>query len=171
MEVVFDQIKTNRPLTHFTMKSWHQLMTRHQETVTGLRVEGGRVIRVQVTFERKGVCKLHSNNPKRFDGIVHEYCPPEHVQSEMDRLLDYHRDIDKKHISTHVEAAWLHHRFVRTHPFEDGPDLRSPFTSSTIRNELPLAAIQPAGKIHQAALVDGMVFLGANASIRSCQPG
>ena len=105
MEVVFDQIKTNRPLTHFTMKSWHQLMTRHQETVTGLRVEGGRVIRVQVTFERKGVCKLHSNNPKRFDGIVHEYCPPEHVQSEMDRLLDYHRDIDKKHISTHVEAV------------------------------------------------------------------
>ena len=97
-------------------------LLQDQETVTGLRVEGGRVIRVQVTFERKGVCKLHSNKPKRFDGIVHDYCPPEHVQSEMDRLLDYYRDIDKKHISTHVEAAWLHHRFVRTHPFQDGPE-------------------------------------------------
>ena len=120
MEVVFDQIKSDRPLSHFTLKSWHQLLTRHQATVPALRVEGGRLTRVQVPFERKGEYKLHPNNPRRQDGVVHEYCPPEHVQSEMDRLIEYHRDINKKHLPTHVEAAWLHHRFVRTHPFQDG---------------------------------------------------
>ena len=158
MEVVFDQIKTNRPLTHFTMKSWHQLLTRHQETVTGLRVEGGRVICVQVTFERKGVCKLHSNNPKRFDGIVHEYCPPEHVQSEMDRLLDYHRDIDKKHISTHVEAAWLHHRFVRTHPFQDGNGRMSRLLIAYVylkRWEIPPIITAEGKSAYTAALENG----------------
>ena len=83
-------------------------MTRHQETFAGLRVEGGRVKRVRVTFERKGEYKLHPYNPRRQDGIVHEYCPPEHVQSELDRLLDCHRDIEKKNLPTYVESAWLH---------------------------------------------------------------
>ncbi len=120
MEVVFDQIKSDRPLSHFTLKSWHQLLTRHQATVPALRVEGDRVTRVQVPFERKGEYKLHPNNPRRQDGVVHEYCPPEHVQSEMDRLIEYYQDIYKRDLPTHVEAAWLHHRFVRTHPFQDG---------------------------------------------------
>lgn len=119
IEVVFDQSKHNRPLSHVTLKSCHQLLMRHQETATGLRVEGNRVKRV-VAFERNGEHKLHPNNPRRRDGIVQQYCPPEHIQTEMDCLLDYHRDIEKKLVATHVKAGWLHHRFVRTHPFQDG---------------------------------------------------
>lgn len=120
LEMVFDDIKDDKPLSDYNIKSWHQLLTRHQHTVTGLRVEQGRLRRVQVPFERKGQYKLQPNNPRRQDGVVHEYCPPEHVQSEMDRLFDLYADIRQQNLPTEVEAAWLHHRFVRTHPFQDG---------------------------------------------------
>ena len=39
----------------------------------------------------------------------------------MDRLLEMHHSgtVDRD-LPTDVEAAWLHHRFVRIHPFQDG---------------------------------------------------
>ena len=120
LEMVFDDIKDDKPLTHYTLRSWHQLLTRHQRTVAGFRVIDGRRQRVELPFERKGQYKLRSNNPHRQDGIVHEYCPPGQVQAEMERLLGLYAAIRKQDVPTHVEAGWLHHRFVRTHPFQDG---------------------------------------------------
>ena len=121
LELIFDDIKDNKPLTHYTIKSWHQLLTRHQATVTALLAdERGRTQRVQRPFTNKGQYKTQSNNPRRPDGVVHEYCPPEHVQAEMDRFLALYREIRERNLPTHVEAGWLHHRFVRTHPFRDG---------------------------------------------------
>ena len=69
---------------------------------------------------RRGEWKIRPNNPRRADGHVHEYCPPEQVQTEIDRFLafhDGHRGLD---LAPEVEAAWLHHEFVRIHPFHDG---------------------------------------------------
>ena len=120
LEVVFDDIKHNKPLGHFAVKSWHQLLTRHQKTVTGLATIDGKPRRVQRPFKLKGQYKIQPNNPVRHDGVIHEYCPPEHVQSELDRLFGLYADIRQQHLPTQVEAAWLHHRFVRTHPFQDG---------------------------------------------------
>lgn len=82
--MVFEDIAGGRPLSGCLVKSWHQLLARHQKTVAGLTA-GGR--RVQVEFKRKGVWKLRPNNPRRPDGVMHEYCPPEHVQAEMDRFF------------------------------------------------------------------------------------
>ena len=104
-------------LTQHKIKSWHQLLTRHQETVTGLTPTGRRV---QVPFREKGRWKVISNNPRRPDGVVHQYCPPEQVQSEMDRFIALHKGIEAAGYPVEVEAAWMHHRFVRTHPFRDG---------------------------------------------------
>ena len=57
----------------------------------------------------------------RADGTVHEYCPPEHTASEMERLIAMHRGHGRDGaIPAPVEAAWLRHRFVQIHPFEDG---------------------------------------------------
>ncbi|MCY4154116.1 MAG: Fic family protein [Gammaproteobacteria bacterium] len=120
IEMIFKDIKNDKPLTHYVIKSWHQLLTRHQATVTGLRIVNNQVERVQVPFECKGQYKIHPNNPRRQDGVVHEYCPPEHTQAEMDRFFTIYTDIRKRNLPTHVEAGWLHHRFVRTHPFQDG---------------------------------------------------
>lgn len=55
----------------------------------------------------------------RPDGIVHEYCPPEQVVSEMERLVEMHNQ-HLEIVAPEVEAAWLHHRFTQTHPFQDG---------------------------------------------------
>ena len=115
--MVFEDIAGGRSLSGYQVKSWHQLLTRHQKTVTGLTLDGRRV---QVEFERKGVWKIRPNNPTRPDGVIHEYCPPEHVQAEMDRFFAMYGAIRPKGYPVEVEAAWLHHRFVRTHPFQDG---------------------------------------------------
>ena len=121
LELIFDDIKDNKPLTHHTVKSWHQLLTRNQATVTVLLADSrGQTQREQRPFTTKGQYKTQSNNPKRRDGIVHEYCPPEHVQAEMDNFLALYQEIRERNLPTHVEAGWLHHRFVRTHPFQDG---------------------------------------------------
>ena len=120
LERVAGDIRDGRPLTHSTVKRWHSLITRHQKTVTGIARIGGQLQRVQVPFERKGEYKIRENNPRRQDGVVFEYCPPAHVQSEMDRLFSLYSDIRKQDLPAYVEAAWLHHRFVRTHPFQDG---------------------------------------------------
>ena len=117
LHVLFDDIAQGRPLTLHTIKTWHQLLTRHQETVTGLTLDGRKV---EVRFTEKGRWKDRSNNPRRPDGVVHQYCPPEQVQQEMDRFIELHGEIRDAGYPTEVEAAWMHHRFVRTHPFRDG---------------------------------------------------
>ena len=68
----------------------------------------------------KGKYKVRPNNPITLSGDLHEYCPPEQVRSEMDRLLAMHEAHMDQGTPTEVEAAWLHHRFVQIHPFQDG---------------------------------------------------
>ena len=46
--------------------------------------------------------------------------PPEHVHSEMDNLIRMHGEHAAKNIAPEVSAAWLHHRFIQIHPFQDG---------------------------------------------------
>lgn len=116
-DMMFDDVASGRPLSAWMIKSWHQMLVRHQRFVVG-RDMMGRL--VQIPFERKGVWKVMPNNPTRDDGVVHQYCPPEHVDSEIERLLTIHRDEVAGRYPVNVEAAWLHHRFVRTHPFQDG---------------------------------------------------
>ena len=120
-EMLWQDVAERRPLTASMLKSWHALLTRHQETVTGLNIIDGRIRKVRVPFVRKGVWKIASNNPRRPDGVVHQYCPPEHVEAEMDRFfVIYNEEVAPRPYPVEVEAAWLHHRFVRTHPFQDG---------------------------------------------------
>lgn len=145
LDLVFATIKGERPLSHAVLAEWHALLTRHQDTVTGLTLEGSRV---QVEFKEKGVYKTRPNNPRRPDGVIHEYCPPEHCRSEMDRLFDLYDDIQAQKYPVAVEAAWLHHRFVRTHPFRDGNGrmARLLMAYAYIRQSLPPPVITAAGR-------------------------
>ena len=115
VELVFEAASGRRPPSHHALKNWHQLLTRHQQYAPAVR-EG---LRVGVPLLR-GDYKMRPNNPHRRDGVVHEYCPPVQTGSEMDRLLEMHRAHRDRALPTEVEAAWLHHRFVRIHPFQDG---------------------------------------------------
>ena len=116
LEMVFATVKNERPISNHIIKEWHALMTRHQETAAGIDPFGSRI---QISL-RRGEYKIRPNNPRRPDGVVHEYCPPEQVQSEMDRFLEFHRGHESLALVPEVEAAWLHHEFVRIHPFQDG---------------------------------------------------
>ena len=108
-------IEKSRPLTKWFAQSLHQAITRNQPTYQTFDQFGAR-------FEaelHRGEFKRLPNNPTRHDGVVHEYCPPEQVVSELDNLLELYDSYN--HIKHPLAvAAWLHHRFTQIHPFEDG---------------------------------------------------
>jgi Fic family protein len=116
LEGVFEFVKQKRQLSTSYIKQLHQSLTRHQETVEA--IDGlGRVIEVPLL---RGDWKRQPNSPTRPNGGLHEYCPPEHVASEMDRLVALHLDHADKKVPPQIESAWLHHRFTQIHPFQDG---------------------------------------------------
>jgi Fic family protein len=116
LEGLFAFVKGDRELTAGYVKELHASLLRHQETIKVVDQFGE-------IFEKKlerGTYKISPNNPTRPDGSIHEYCPPEHVAAEMDRVIALRREHLTKGIPPEVEAAWLHHVFTQTHPFEDG---------------------------------------------------
>jgi Fic family protein len=116
LEFVFAAIRQERPLSNSLIKELHQLLCQNQTHCEGVDQFGNKVSLMLV----KGDWKKLPNNPTRQDGAVHEYCPPEFVQDEMDSLLRMHFDHVERRIRPEVEAAWLHHRFTQIHPFQDG---------------------------------------------------
>lgn len=116
VEWLFEIVAQERQLTTSFIKELHQLMTRKQATVEGIDQFG----RYQEVPLLHGEYKLQPNNPQRSDGDLHEYCPPEQVSAEMDRLVEMHLRQEVEGIPAEVKAAWLHHRFTQIHPFQDG---------------------------------------------------
>ena len=111
---LFDFVRGTRELSTSYIKELHAVMTRHQEHVDGVDSLGRRLA---VPLLR-GAYKRLPNNPSRSGEVVHEYCPPEHVASEMDLLIALHQE--HADVAPEVEAAWLHHRLTQIHPFQDG---------------------------------------------------
>jgi len=116
LEGLFAFIRGERVLSTGYIKELHAALLRHQETIVVFDQFGNPF---ETKLER-GAYKSAPNNPLRPDGTSHEYCPPEHVASEMDRLIQLHREHDERGIPPHIEAAWLHHAFTQIHPFQDG---------------------------------------------------
>ncbi len=116
LEGLFDFVSQRRQLTVSYIRQLHQALTRNQFVMTAVN-GSGRSIEVELN---SGEWKQLPNNPTRPDGSIHEYCPPEHVQSEMERLIDFHNQHVGLSMPPEIEAAWLHHRFTQIHPFQDG---------------------------------------------------
>jgi len=116
LEGMFDFVGGQRQLSTGYVKELHAALLRNLDTYTVVD-QFGRA------FEKpleKGQYKTGSNSPTRPDGSVHEFCPPEHVASEMDRLIQMHTEHQAQGVPPEVEAAWLHHCFSQIHPFADG---------------------------------------------------
>lgn len=114
LEGLFDFVGSRRPLSLNYIKQLHQVITRNQKYVEG-KDQFGNAVQMEV---QRGEWKKWANNPTRPDGFIHEYCPPIHVQSEMEKLVglfNSHTDVPPE-----INAAWLHHRFAQIHPFQDG---------------------------------------------------
>ena len=116
LEGLFAFVTGERGLSTSYVKELHSALLRNQDTVTVFNSSGQPF---ETRLER-GLYKTMPNNPLRPDGTLHEYCPPEHVAAEMDRLIEFHYLHERCGIRPHVEAAWLHHAFTQIHPFQDG---------------------------------------------------
>jgi Fic family protein len=114
IQLVMDCVTSNRPLTKGVVHELHTILTRHQETTVAVDQFGRRF---EIPLVR-GQFKKQPNNPSRPDGSIHEYCPPEQVDSEIETLLSL--------LTTYTSddpvlvAAWAHHRFTQIHPYQDG---------------------------------------------------
>ncbi|MDM9586012.1 MULTISPECIES: Fic family protein [unclassified Nostoc] len=117
IEGLFDFVGGQRNLSTSYIKQLHQVLTQNQQYTEALVPSTGEIVRVSLIM---GDWKRLPNNPMRPDGIIHEYCPPEQVASEMDRLIELHHQHRNQQIPPEVESAWLHHRFTQIHPFQDG---------------------------------------------------
>ncbi|MBZ5525082.1 MAG: Fic family protein [Acidobacteriia bacterium] len=116
LEGLFQFVKGERPISKSYIHELHAALLRHQETSTK-KDQFGNLFESKL---HKGKYKECPNIPTKPDGTIHQYCPPEQVDPEMERLLAMHEDHAKKRVAVEVEVAWLHHRFTQIHPYQDG---------------------------------------------------
>jgi Fic family protein len=114
IDMVMDVVGGTRSLTVGWIKELHALLCAHQDTARAVTPAG---LWLDVPLP-KGSWKTRPNSPHRPDGTIHEYCPPEQVASEMERMVDFYHAIPSG--LPEVRSAWLHHAFSVIHPFEDG---------------------------------------------------
>lgn len=115
VEGLFSFVKGDQPFSEYFIRSMHEQFTANQNFTEAMTADG-KLVQVPLI---KGEYKKHANNPKRPDGIVHEYCPPELVTDEMQTLVREYLE-NENSIPPEVLSAWLHHRFTQIHPFQDG---------------------------------------------------
>jgi Fic family protein len=116
IDFVFDVVKNNRKITKGFILELHQLITQHQDTTDAIDTLGN-LVKVGLL---KGQFKRFENNPKRADGTIFLYCPPIHVESEIENLISILTDLEERKVKPVVIASWFHHAFTQIHPFQDG---------------------------------------------------
>lgn len=114
IQLVMDCVSSRRALTKGVLHELHTILTRHQDSTVAVDQFGTRF---DVPLVR-GKFKPLPNNPSRPDGIIHEYCPPVQVDSEIEMLLTWLDSYSQE--DPVVVAAWAHHRFTQIHPYQDG---------------------------------------------------
>lgn len=142
IKAVYEFVASGRSLGTWYIKALHEIVTANQTTHT-VRDSLGQLAERPLL---RGQWKVNSNSVKRTDGYHFEYCPPEQVASEIDRLLEMHAAHLQAGVSPMVEAAWLHHRFVLIHPFADGNGRMARLLASMVllrAGYLPLVVTRP----------------------------
>ncbi len=116
VEGLYNFVAGDRLLSKHYLLQLHQVITTHQDTYDG-RDTLGNPVRPLLSH---GKWKQMPNNVEGPNGFRYEFCPPEQVESEIERLLELHAIHVADGVPANIEAAWLHHRFVQIHPFTDG---------------------------------------------------
>ena len=156
IDSVYHYIREGRPLTVSFICQLHQIITRNQDTYPAVDQFGAR-------FDArldKGWFKKLPNNPTRPDGNIHQYCPPEQVDSEIDNLLRFYNEMEQASYHPILTGAWLHHAFTQIHPFQDGNGrvVRALLTWHLVKeNYLPIVVSRDdrADYIEKLELADG----------------
>jgi Fic family protein len=146
VDFIFDIVKENRPLTKGFICELHQLTTRHQEFAEG-RDQFGNKTKIPLI---KGRFKERENNPTREDGTTVLYCSPEHVEAEMDRLIEIYNELSEQNVNPLIIATWVHHAFTAIHPFQDGNGRVVRLIASLIlikNNFFPITVLREEAKV------------------------
>lgn len=114
LEFLAEAARNSTDLSLHFIRQLHQAICRTQTTYKAHN-DLGQVLQLPL---HHGAWKTQPNHVLRPDGTLLEYTPPEYVQSQMQRLLELYGETADEHPV--VCSAWLHHRFLRIHPFEDG---------------------------------------------------
>ncbi|MFH1117118.1 MAG: Fic family protein [Pseudomonadota bacterium] len=112
---IFPFVTGDQELSEHFIRQLQAEFIANQGSIPAMTPEG-KMLQVEIL---RGQYKKLPNNPRRPNGQMHLYCPPELVQDEMERLLRWYRELEAT-TSPEVLAAWLHHRFTHIHPFQDG---------------------------------------------------
>jgi Fic family protein len=128
IDFVFDVVKDNRSITKGFILELHQLVTQHQYTTDAID-SLGNIIKVELL---RGQFKQFENNPMRADGTKYLYCPPIHVESEVDKLVEILQELEEGKVKPVIMASWFHHAFTQIHPFQDGNGRLARLLSSLI---------------------------------------
>ena len=116
IEGLYAFVSGQRPFGTSYVKELHQALTLHQPTYEAVDTLGQHVVRDL----SRGVWKKLPNNVQGPADYAFEFCPPEHVDAEMENLVRWHSEHEARGVPPYVEAAWIHHRFTLIHPFVDG---------------------------------------------------
>ena len=152
----FDLVLARRraapPLSVAFIQELHQLLMRHQSHADAVDQHDNRFF-VEVS---RGTWKRLPNRPARQNGSNHDFCPPDLVQEEMERLVALHQQHVAMGVRPEVEAAWLHHRFTQIHPFQDGTGrvARALATLAYLMAGYPPLVIR--GDAHREAYLDAL---------------
>ena len=86
LDAIYSEIRSGRSISRSAIRQIHQVMVARQLTYRAMNQFGQ-------WFDARlhaGAFKTMPNNPTRPDGIIHQYYPPEHVDSELDNLLTWY---------------------------------------------------------------------------------
>lgn len=114
LEFVAQAATGAEPMSSHFIRQLHQLITKNQHFYDATDALG-RPARPPLL---RGEWKREANHVTRPDGSLLLYCPPERVQDQMDMLVRAYSEAS--HLHPIHRAAWLHHAFIRVHPFQDG---------------------------------------------------
>lgn len=119
LEWLLEIASEQRPLSTEFVQELHASMTREQR----FAAKFDPTTHTHHSNSQHSSYKQRPNNSIGSDGKEHQYCPPEQVAEEMDRLIELHQSHRVAGVAPDVSAAWLHHRFMQIQPFQDGNGL------------------------------------------------
>lgn len=103
LDAIYGSIRNGRSISRSAIRQLHQVIVAHQPTYRAVNQLGQWF----ETRPHHGAFKTMPNNPTRPDGLVHQYCPPEHVDSEIGNLLNWYGEYAARP-GVHHPCWWRH---------------------------------------------------------------
>lgn len=119
LQRMVEHAQSGQPLTIGEIKAWQCEATRHQEErLVEIESDEGTLTRMRVPMV-PGQFKQHENLIVS-GHTEYEFCPPDGVQRELERILGLEETHRAGNAPTAMCAAWIHAAFNGVHPFPDG---------------------------------------------------